>query len=312
MKNKYRTALIVASLIVSCLYLVYNLQTNALMYTLQRRFIKIVAIWLCSYLATSATVYFQIVSQNQILTPSILGFERLYLLIQVVVVFVSQSLLPPKFNFLVSVSLMVLLGTGFYGLILSRINKDFHALLLLGVVIGALLSSVTSTLKMMMDANEFSIVQAQSYASFNGVNTSVLALTVVLLVPVIVLIRSFKTEFDVVALGTNYAHNLGINMNKFQIKTLVIVSCFSALSTALVGPVGFLGLISSHISRLCVKNHSTQGIIEFGTMFIGVLLVVSQLLFEHVLHLNTSVSVILNILGGITFVVLLLKENYHD
>ncbi|WP_159638110.1 iron chelate uptake ABC transporter family permease subunit [Erysipelothrix anatis] len=308
MKRRYEWLIIAVML--SLVYFFWGMNSNNYQYLMYRRSTRLLAMWFVSLLTTTATTYFQVTTNNRILTPSLLGFERMYILVQTVIVFLLGIFMKPSLNFLVSVFVMVCIGTLFYGIILKKMQRDLFVLLLVGTVLGTLFSSISATMQMMMDPNEFSMIQSQSFASFNAVDTNVLIIGMGLSLVGWFLVYRIHHQIDVVALGNDHATNLGVHIPQFQIYSLAIVALFTAISTALVGPIGFLGLIGTNVAREFLQKHTTRSIITQGVFFSTSLLLASQLLFERLLNLNTSVTVFINLLGGVYFIYLMLRERF--
>ena len=77
-------------------------------------------------------------------------------------------------------------------------------------------------------------------------------LAILLVVLVIVVPLSLKNAWKLTALrlGEDRAVSFGINVRKLRLATLLRISVISALTVAFVGPVGFIGLVAPHISRM--------------------------------------------------------------
>src|SRR5699024_6001443 len=80
-------------------------------------------------------------------------------------------------------------------------------------------------------------------------------------------------------------------------------------ATALVGPIVFLGLLVVNLSYEFMKTFRHQYII-LGAIFISIIaLIGGQFIVEKLFSFETTISVIINFVGGIYFIYLLLKEN---
>ncbi|QIK70477.1 iron chelate uptake ABC transporter family permease subunit [Erysipelothrix sp. HDW6C] len=308
MKRKYILPIICIGL--SLIYLLIGVNANNIVYLMYRRLTRLIAVAFVSLLINIATVYFQNMTNNRILTPSLLGFDRLFMLIQVIIVFFVKQYVSSMTLFVIVVTVMTLISVLIYTVVLRVIRTDLFTLLLVGTVMGTLFGSITSTLQMMMDPNEFSIIQNQSFASFNAINVDVLWVGMVLSLVGFWAVWKLHKQVDVVALGETHARNLGIDVRKFQYYALIMIAVFISITTALVGPISFLGLLTTNIARESIKGFRTREIVKYGTYLSIALLVAGQLIFERMLHFNTSISVVLNILGGIYFIRLMLKERF--
>ena len=80
-------------------------------------------------------------------------------------------------------------------------------------------------------------------------------------------------RLDVLHLGNHQAQNLGIAVNQFQLVLLCLISSLVGLSTALVGPITFLGFIVANMSYQFMKTyrHRELFVVEFNSsLFTGV------------------------------------------
>ena len=114
---------------------------------------------------------------------------------------------------------------------------------------------------------------------------------------------------DVINLGRDQAINLGIDYDKLVRKLFVTVAIFISISTALVGPITFLGLLVVNLSRQMINTYKHKYLITMSVLLSVFVLVTGQLLAERIFDFSTPVSVIINLIGGIYFMYLLLKES---
>ena len=114
---------------------------------------------------------------------------------------------------------------------------------------------------------------------------------------------------DVMSLGKEHAINLGVPYDKLTKKMLMVVAILTALSTALVGPVTFLGLIVVNITYQLVQSYKHKYLLTVSILISVCSLVVGVVLVEKVFTFNTTLSTIINFIGGLYFLYLLLKES---
>lgn len=282
-------------------------------YALPRRTVKILAIIITSIAIGFSTLVFQTITNNRILTPNILGLDSLYLLIQTFLVFLFGSthvtMLNKNVNFAISLCFMMLFALIFYQLLFKRAGKDIYLLLLIGLILGTFFGSLTSFMQVLIDPNEFLIVQDRMFASINNVNTDLLYLSIVGIFLVGLYTLKYAKYLDVLALGREHAVNLGVDFDLVVKRLLIIVAVLVSISTALTGPMTFLGLLVINVAREFFKTYK-HSILTAGTiLFALIALVGGQLLIEKVFTFSTTLSVVINFIGGIYFIYLLLKEN---
>lgn len=314
MTNKMKIALLaIISIILITSFLVIGLNARNWRYFLSTRIPKLIAIIITGGGIALSSMVFQTITNNRILTPSVLGLDSLYLLIQTLVIFVfgssSRMLVNKNLNFLFTVGLMIAFSSLLYKLLFKKENRDIMTLLLVGLILGTLFQSISTFMQMVIDPNEFLHIQDKMFASFNNINTGILSLSSFIVFIVGALIFKKAKTLDVLALGRESAISLGIDYEKTVFQLLLIVSILVSISTALVGPITFLGLLIVNLSREFLKTFEHSYLI-LGAMLMGlVALIGGQLLVERVFNFASPISVIINFIGGIYFIFLLLKEN---
>ncbi|HLR23695.1 MAG TPA: iron chelate uptake ABC transporter family permease subunit [Pseudogracilibacillus sp.] len=310
-KKKTFILSIIAILLI-LLYIFYQLTGN-IGYILPRRIIKVVAIILTGGSIAFATTIFMTITNNRILTPSIMGIDSLYMLTQTFIVFIfgSKSLvmMNSNINYLLSISVMVIFSLLFYRLLFKGENNNIYFLLLIGMILGTFFSSFTSFMQVLIDPNEFMVAQDKMFASVNNVNTSLVYLSIILIVLVVLYYIRFHRYLDVLALGKDQATNLGVPYNYVVKRLLIIVAILISIATALIGPLTFLGLIVVNVAHEFMKTYRHAYIITASVLISIIAIVGGQFIVEKVFVFETTISVIINFVGGIYFIYLLLKEN---
>ncbi|MFP9130702.1 iron chelate uptake ABC transporter family permease subunit [Niallia sp. BSM11] len=310
-KRKLLLLAIIAVLLIAVFMLIKVSSVNW-EYVIPRRAIKILAICLTGGCIAFSSMVFHTITNNRILTPSILGLDSLYLFIQTFVVFFfgSQSLtmLNSNVNFLLSVGLMILFSVALYYLFFRKGSQNILLLLLIGIILGSFFSSLSSFMQMLIDPNEFLIVQDKMFASFNSVNTDILTICIVIIAVIAIYVSRYSKFFDVMSLGKEQAINLGIDYDRVVRNMLVVVAILVSVSTALVGPITFLGLLVVNLAREFLRTYKHSQLIAGSILLSIIALVGGLLIVERVFTFSTTISVIINFVGGIYFIYLLLKE----
>ncbi|RIX50742.1 iron ABC transporter permease [Paenibacillus nanensis] len=306
------TLLAVAAALVIAAFLFIDLPHNW-DYALPRRFKKVLAITLTGGAIAYATLIFQTMTNNRILTPNVIGLDSLYMLIQTFVIFAFGVVSLPStnqgVNFTLTVGIMMLFVGLLYKLIFKREGNNLFFLLLIGLVMGTMFGSMSTFMQVLIDPNDFLIVQGKMFASFNNVNEDLLLISVLILAAVALYAMRFSKYLDALSLGKEHAVNLGIPYNFVVKNLLVIVAILIAVSTALVGPITFLGLLVVNLAYQFMRTYRHRILIP-GAMLISIIaLVGGQLIVERVFTFETTVSVIINFIGGAYFLYLLLRES---
>ncbi|MGD6794256.1 iron chelate uptake ABC transporter family permease subunit [Metabacillus indicus] len=301
-----------AAVLFAGVFLFYDVGRNP-DYVLPKRGIKIAAIVLTGGCIAFSTMIFQTITANRILTPSIIGLDSLYLFIQTFIIFVfgSQSLTmtDKNINFLLSVGLMVLFALLLYQLLFKREGRNIYFLLLVGIVFGTLFGSMSSFMQVLIDPNEFQIVQDRMFASFNNVNSDLLLVSAVITGAAAIYFVKFSHILDVLSLGKEHAVNLGIDYDGAVKRLLILVAVLVSAATALVGPITFLGLLVANVAQEMFKTHQHKYLIPGAILVSIIALLGGQFIVERIFTFSTTLSVIINFIGGVYFIYLLLREN---
>jgi iron complex transport system permease protein len=281
-------------------------------FALQMRGRRLATMAVVAVAVAVSTVLFQTVTNNRILTPEIMGFDRLFVLIQTVGVFafgaITVTTADPRLRFAVEVVVLVAFGAALYKTLFGRTERDVYVLVLLGVVLGGLFTSLTLLVSRLMDPNEFLTLQDLMFASFNSVDRRLLVLSAIIVALVTVAVWRLLPRLDVVALGRETALNLGVEHRRVVNRALFAVAVLVAVATALVGPVTFLGLLVANLARQLLGTHRHVWVLPGAALLALLALVGGQLVLEQVFGFDSALSIVINFVGGIVFIALLVRE----
>ena len=312
MKDKKKIWILAGLVILAIgLFLFEGLNAKNFDYNLSRRIPRVIAMCITAGAIAFSTIIFQTVTNNRILTPSTLGLDSLYGLSQTAIIFIfgSSSILITNstMNFALSVIIMLLNSLLLYKFVFKK-NGNIFFLLLVGTVLGTFFRSISTFMQVIIDPNEYDALQNKIMASFENVNTDILLLTIIICLIIFAFVYDDIKKYDVLLLGKDQAINLGINYDKLSKKILLIVSILVSVSTALVGPITFLGLLVVNLSYQFIDTYEHKYRI-IACMLISILgVVIGQFFVERIFNYNSTVSIIINFIGGVYFIYLLLKE----
>jgi len=305
-------ALAIVSVIVAALYIFYDLSGN-IGYILPRRFIKVAAIIVTGSAIAISTTIFMTITNNRILTPSVMGLDALYLLIQTVIIFLFGSgsliMMNSHLNYMISIGLMILFSLLLFRILFRGEQQNIYILLLVGIILGTFFGSFTSFMQVLIDPNEFMVAQDRMFASINNVNSDLLYISLLIFGLVILYLLRFFKYLDVLALGKDQAVNLGVPYDHVVKHLLVIVVILVSVATALVGPITFLGLIVVNLAYEFFKTFRHTYILIGAALISVIALISGQFLVEKIFTFQTTVAVLINFFGGIYFIYLLVKEH---
>lgn len=306
-------ALLAAAAVAAYMLVEVNFDNERLFfYALKLRTPKLIVMIITAFAIGGASLVFQSVINNTIVTPCLLGMNSLYTLIHTAVVFFagSTSVLANNANasFAVDLVIMGITATVIYGWLFKKTNYNVLYVLLIGTVLTSFFSSIQSTLTRVMDPNEYDNLLSTLVASFSNVNSEIIVFSVVVLGALIFVLRKDLALLDVITLGRQQAVNLGVDYDRTIRRLLLGVTICIAVATAMVGPISFLGLIIANLSRQLLQTFRHGQLILGSALFGTIVLVAGQLIVEHVFTYSIPVSVFITVGGGIYFLYLLLTR----
>ncbi|MEG1134725.1 MAG: iron chelate uptake ABC transporter family permease subunit [Cellulosilyticaceae bacterium] len=314
MKDKKKLIILAVVIVAaSLLFIGLGLTPKNYEYFLSRRIPKVVAMLLTGGCIAFSSVVFQTITHNRILTPNVLGLDSVYVFIQTLIVFLLGGLsgftVGSTGNFLLTLSIMIGFSMIFYKVLFKKEMKNIMFLVLMGMVMGTFFSSLSDGMQFLMDPNEFLMLQDSMFASFNSMRTKLIVPSAVLVVLAVWYVRKEIRWLDALSLGREQAINLGVDYDRVVKKMLIVIAVMVSVSTALVGPITFLGILVSNLARQMMKTYKHSYLISASVLISMALLIVGQFLIERVLGYDIMLSMIINLIGGVYFLYLLLKEN---
>lgn len=311
--NTYKIVLLMALAALSViLYLTINVHFDdpaLFKYAMSLRIPKVIVMLTVAFCVGGASIVFQSVINNTIVTPCLLGINSIYLLIHTAVAFLfgAGSLVARNSNvaFLVDSFLMGIIATFIYSYMFKKTRYNILYILLIGTVLTSFFTSLQTTMIRVMDPNEYDTLLATLVANFNNVNAEITLLSVVMIALVLWGLRKDLNLLDVITLGKDQAINLGVDYDHTVKRLLLGVVLFITIATAMVGPISFLGIIIANLARQFLKTYKHSQLI-LGSVLLGVVLLIGgQLIVEQVFSYSIPISVFITVGGGLYFLYLL-------
>ncbi len=296
--------------------LVYNnpvpIDSPSFIPVVERRMNALIAMFIAVVCQSLATVSFQTVTNNRIITPSLLGFEALYSAIHTGMMFFLGAGAFLRFTgtgpFLIQVAVMVIMCLILYGWLLSGKYGNLQLMLLVGIIIGTGLRSLSTFMRKLLEPSEFDLLQARLFGSVNNADPEYfpIAITMVLITAVLLMINS--KNLNILSLGKDIAKSLGVNQKFHVIYTLILVAVFMSISTALIGPMTFFGFLVATLTYLLVPTFDHRYMFAMALASGFLILTGSYFFMYHIFDAQGVVSIIIEIVGGITFLILILRK----
>lgn len=303
-------ALTAMAILVSILFMTLGARGNW-SFVLPFRGVKLAGLVLVAVAVALSTVIFQTIVNNRILTPSLMGFDALYALIQTVAVFIfgaaDVSGFDKRLMFIAETGVMLLFAGLLYRWLFAATVRSLHLLLLVGIVFGVLFRSISGFMQRIIDPTEFLILQDRLFASFNSIDQTLLVISAMILGACCGASWLLLSKLDVLVLGRDHAIALGVNHRLIVSIALLLVILMVAISTALVGPVSFFGLLVANLAYLLMPTARHAVLLPTAALLGIIFLAGGQTILERVFGFDTALSVVVEFVGGIVFLLLVIR-----
>jgi len=285
---------------------------GSLAFALKVRGLTVAAMIVVAVAVGVSTVLFHTITQNRILTPSIMGFDALYLLIATALVFVfgataflrAEPIVLWAGQLVVMVGFSVLLFTWLFG----GKRRSIHLMLLVGIVLGTFFRSATSWMQAMLDPLEFQVLTDVAFASLARPDETLLVLSAVLVAGACAAVVPLLGTLDVLTLGEPAAVGLGVRHRLVVMVLFLLVSVMVAASTALIGPILFFGLIVANLAYSYAGSFRHAWTLPTAALIGVVCLLAGQLVLEQLLGFGGSLAMVIEFAGGLFFLYLVLRK----
>ena len=310
--NKKIMIMLGVTVLIGALYLVAGIAFEIFRYQLSSKLRKLVLMLIVGAAIGASVVVFQAVTTNRLLTPSIMGLDAVYLFIKVLLVFAFgvQSFLVTNLyvNFFITLIVMIIFSLLLFQGVFRIGNVSVYFILLIGVILGTFFRSITSFLELIINPEDFLAVQSSMFANFDASNEKLVTVSGILLIILIIIVVMLIPYLDVLLLGRSQAINLGVSYETMTRILMILVAVLVSVSTALVGPITFLGLLTVNLAHEIMKTYEHKYILPATICLSWISLFLAQGIVENLFEATTQVSIIIDLVGGSYFIYLLIKR----
>ncbi|MCM2565607.1 MULTISPECIES: iron chelate uptake ABC transporter family permease subunit [Janthinobacterium] len=306
--NQRMLWLAVLALALAFLFIGANLDVD---YVIPKRMSRLAAIVIGGVCVAVSSIVFQTIAGNRILTPAVMGYEAVYLLLQSLLILAmgmhSVVLLGQNGNFVVSIALMLAYSWAIHYWLFRDGKNNVYFLLLLGFVLTMVIGTFTQFIQLRISPGEFAILQGFSQASFNKAQPVQLLYSAVLAGAACVAVLKTLPALDVLALGREQAISLGIDYRRMVRLQLALIAVLVAVSTSLLGPTAFMGIFVANTTYALARTARHRVTLPLGCAIAIVIFLAAQLLVEHVFNYRTTVGILVNLVCGAYFLALMVR-----
>lgn len=278
----------------------------------ERRYNSVIAMVIVAFCQGIATVAFQTVANNRIITPSIMGFESLYRVVQTSTVYLfgvaGIVAIQGIGQFAIQVAIMVALAVALYGWLLSGRYGNLQIMLLVGIVIGGGLGAISTFMQRLLTPSEFDVLAARLFGNVSNADSSYLPLAIPLVVAASALLWLRSRRLNLMALGPDAARSLGVDHRRELFIVLFLVAVLMATSTALVGPMTFLGFLVATLAYQFADTHDHRLIFPVAVLTAFTILAGAYFVMKNVFYAQGMVSILIELVGGTVFLIVILRK----
>jgi iron complex transport system permease protein len=194
-----------------------------------------------------------------------------------------------------------------YSLAYTKNRMSVNSLLLAGVAVSYFLASVISFL-MMLNHDKIEHIVFWTMGSLSMATWNEFYIASILIVPALAVLLYYTRELNILVMGEEAAHHLGINTA--ALKNILLITCSlivgSVVSTG--GTIAFLGLVAPHIIRLLIGSDNKR-VIPYSALLGAILLLLSDTVGRVLIQpVEIPVGVMTSIMGGPFFIFLLRRQ----
>jgi iron complex transport system permease protein len=204
--------------------------------------------------------------------------------------------------------LMVGVASALYGWLFTGTRANLHLLLLVGVVLGAGFGSLSTFMQRLLTPSEFDILSARLFGNISASDVSYLPWGALVCLVVGTVLWRRRHVLDVVALGRETATSLGVRHQREVMLTLVLVAVLISVSTSMAGPMTFFGFVVAMLTYQVVGDSRHSRTLPMVVAVACATLLTAYFVLRHVFYAAGLVSVIIELGGGLVFLVHLLRK----
>lgn len=280
-------------------------------YVIPKRLARLAAMLIGGVAIAWSSIVFQTLTGNRILTPAIMGYEAVYLLLQSLLVLAlgaqSLVLLGANGNFFLSVAVMLGYSWLIHRGLFRQGRQNVYFLLLVGLVLTMVIGTFTQFVQLKTSPGEFSILLGFSQASFNKTEPAQLLVSGLLVAGVCLAGLKTLPTLDVMSLGRDQAMSLGVDYQRLVRRHLALIATLVAVSTSLLGPTAFMGIFVANMAYALARTRRHRVTLPTGCAIAIGLFLLAQLAVEHLFNYRTTVGILVNLVCGAWFLALMAR-----
>ncbi|NNS06025.1 MULTISPECIES: iron chelate uptake ABC transporter family permease subunit [Erwinia] len=193
--------------------------------------------------------------------------------------------------------------------LLSRQGQTgLSRLLLVGIAINALCSAAIGVLSWISNDQQLRQLSLWAMGSLGQAQWPVVLVCASVVLPCMVLVQRLATRLNLLQLGEEEAHYLGVDVPRTQRYLLVLSAFLVASAVAVSGVIGFIGLVVPHLMRFCLGGDH-RWLLPSSLLSGAILLLLADTLARTVVApAEMPVGLLTSLIGGPWFLWLILRR----
>jgi len=264
----------------------------------------IAAIVVGAALSLSGATY-QSIFKNPMVSPDLLGVSSGACVGAAIAILMNQN------NAIIQVFAFAggLMAVGITTMIPRLIrNESTTVLVLSGIVIGSLMTSIMSIIKFVADTNTklaeitYWIMGSFATTTFKGM----LPVLPTILIPMAVILL-MRYRLNVLSLGDNEAKSLGINLGSTRGAFILCSTLITAGSVCLSGTIGWVGLVIPHTARMMIGSDNKK-MLPVAMIVGGIFMLVIDILCRTITAAELRLGILTGVIGAPFFIFILARQ----
>ncbi len=204
--------------------------------------------------------------------------------------------------------LMVGFATLLYGWLFAGRRGNLHVMLLVGVVLGVGFGSLSTVMQRLLTPSDFDILSARLFGNLSNSDAEYLPWGALVVAAVLAVVWRRRHRLDVIALGRETALNLGVAYRREVVGILVLVAVLISVSTTMVGPMTFFGFLVATLAYQLAGSSQHRVVLPFAALLGAATLLGGYFVLRHVFYAAGMLSIIIEFVGGLFFLIFLLRK----
>lgn len=191
----------------------------------------------------------------------------------------------------------------------SRLARgNLSRLLLVGIAINALCGAAVGVLSWLSNDQQLRQLSLWGMGSLSQAQWPSLLVCALLIVPALLLLQTRARRLNLLQLGEEDAHYMGIDVKRTQRQLLVLSALLVGTAVSVSGIIGFVGLVVPHVMRFCLGNDH-RWMLPGSALAGGILLLLADTLARTVvIPAEMPVGLLTSLIGGPWFLWLILRQ----